>query len=82
MAFLPNRHTLLRELGYDEADLAQPAGNRLVNALIAHGDADHITHRVQEHLDAGADHVALHILTADPNALPTQQWRELANREG
>jgi hypothetical protein len=34
--------------------------------------------RVKEHLDAGADHVALQVLTADPAALPLREWRELA----
>jgi hypothetical protein len=34
--------------------------------------------RVKEHLDAGADHVALQVLTANPAALPLREWRELS----
>jgi hypothetical protein len=45
---------------------------------VAHGDAGTIQKRVQEHLDAGADHVCIQVLTADPAALPLPEWRELA----
>jgi hypothetical protein len=37
-----------------------------------------ILRRVREHLDAGADHVCLQVLTADPTVLPDTEWRELA----
>jgi hypothetical protein len=37
-----------------------------------------VRRRVQAHHDAGADHVCLQALDADPNALPLRQWRELA----
>ena len=37
-----------------------------------------IAARVQEHRDAGADHVCIQVLTDDPRALPTEQWRALA----
>ncbi|GAA5112709.1 hypothetical protein [Pseudonocardia adelaidensis] len=33
---------------------------------------------VQEHFDAGADHVCIQVLTSGPAALPTREWRELA----
>jgi probable F420-dependent oxidoreductase len=76
--FLPNRRRPLAELGFRAADLADPTSRLLTDALIAAGDADHIRHRMREHLDAGANHVALHILATDENTLPWQQWRELA----
>ncbi|WP_322748996.1 MULTISPECIES: hypothetical protein [unclassified Frankia] len=44
----------------------------------AWGTIDDIARRVKEHLDAGADHVALQVLLADPTALPLPEWRELA----
>ncbi|MGW1553384.1 hypothetical protein [Streptomyces sp. NPDC002346] len=40
---------------------------------MAHGQAETIAHRVHEHLDAGADHVSLHLLTADPHTPPLGQ---------
>jgi hypothetical protein len=33
--------------------------------------------RVEEHPAAGADHVALQVLTGDPAGLPLPQWRRL-----
>jgi hypothetical protein len=49
-----------------------------VDAIVAYGDTEAIRRRVREHLDAGADHVCLQVLTADPTALPDREWRELA----
>jgi hypothetical protein len=34
--------------------------------------------RIDAHHAAGADHVAIQVLTADPRAMPMPQWRELA----
>ena len=33
---------------------------------------------VQEHRDAGADHVCIQVLTEDPRAFPVDEWRALA----
>ncbi|TWE21840.1 putative F420-dependent oxidoreductase [Kitasatospora atroaurantiaca] len=74
-AALPNRRTLLHDLGYEDVE---SLGDRLVDALVAHGTAADIARRVHEHLDAGADHVSLHLLTTTPHTPPTRQWRELA----
>ena len=49
----------LRQLGFDEADLAQGGSDRLIDVVAAWGDLDVIAGRVQAHLDARADHVAL-----------------------
>ncbi|WP_308366050.1 MULTISPECIES: TIGR03620 family F420-dependent LLM class oxidoreductase [unclassified Streptomyces] len=74
-AALPNRRALLRGLGYGTPDAL---GERLVDALVAHGGAEDIARRVQEHLDAGADHVSLHLVTAAPEVPPVRQWGQLA----
>ncbi|MDX3226544.1 TIGR03620 family F420-dependent LLM class oxidoreductase [Streptomyces sp. ME19-01-6] len=74
-AALPNRRTLLPDLGYENVD---SLNDRLVDALVAHGTAEDIVRRVHEHLDAGADHVSLHLLTTTPHTLPAQQWKQLA----
>ncbi|MCT9930464.1 LLM class flavin-dependent oxidoreductase [Planotetraspora sp. A-T 1434] len=74
-ALLPNRSALLHDLGFEEVDSLD---ERLVNALIVRGSADDIAHRVEEHIEAGADHVSLYVLTATPGTPPTRQWHELA----
>ncbi|MEV0200179.1 TIGR03620 family F420-dependent LLM class oxidoreductase [Nonomuraea sp. NPDC050691] len=76
-AALPNRLALLRDLGFDDAEsLADP----LVDALVATGGTEEIVRRVGEHLDAGADHVSLHVLTTAPDEPPLRPWEELAAR--
>lgn len=76
-AALPNRLALLRELGFDDAESLD---GRLVDALVATGGAEDVARRVELHLDAGADHVSLHVLTATPEEPPLRQWQELAAR--
>jgi probable F420-dependent oxidoreductase len=76
-AALPNRRALLESLGFPEVD---SLGDRLVNALVAYGTTDDIAHRVARHLDAGADHVSLHVLHATPEAAPMRQWQRLATQ--
>ena len=38
-----------------------------------------IASRLQEHRDAGADHVCIQVLTDDPGVFPADQWRALAS---
>lgn len=75
----PTYQANLRRLGFGDDDLIPGGSDRLIDALVAHGTADALDRRIQEHLDAGADHVAVHVLT-DPASpgLPRSQWRELA----
>jgi len=78
---LPNYAGNLRRLGFADEDFADGGSDRLVDALVAWGDVEDVRRRVKEHLDAGADHVALQVLTADsgaPAALPLREWRELS----
>lgn len=74
-AALPNRRRLLRELGHENPDALD---DRLVDALVAHGHAEDIARTVRAHLDAGADHVALHLVTGTPDSPPVRQWGQLA----
>ena len=48
------------------------------DAIIAWGDEDAIMRRVAEHHSAGADHVCIQVLAADPTAFPREQWRRIA----
>ena len=50
----------------------------MVDAVVAWGDLDAIRARVQEHHDAGADHVALQVLPFDDLDTLRAQWRDLA----
>ncbi|MGN9811788.1 TIGR03620 family F420-dependent LLM class oxidoreductase [Micromonospora sp. BQ11] len=71
----------LARLGFTEDDLVPGGSDRLIDALVAWGDLDAVGDRIREHLDAGADHVALHVLRPeepDQPALPLPQWRDLA----
>ncbi|MFG1869898.1 TIGR03620 family F420-dependent LLM class oxidoreductase [Micromonospora arborensis] len=75
----PAYRSNLARLGYGEEDLIPGGSDRLIDALVAWGDLDDVADRIQAHLDAGADHVTLHVLRPDAGTdLPRQQWRELA----
>jgi probable F420-dependent oxidoreductase len=56
---LPNYLNNLRALGFDDADFADGGSEQLVDAIVAWGDEEAIAGRVREHLEAGADHVAV-----------------------
>jgi probable F420-dependent oxidoreductase len=62
---LANYVANLRRLGFTDEDLAGDGSDRLVDALVAHGDAGAAAQRVNEHLAAGADHVAVQLLTGN-----------------
>ncbi|WP_055691106.1 TIGR03620 family F420-dependent LLM class oxidoreductase [Streptomyces prasinus] len=77
---LPNYTDNLLRLGFAESDFEDGGSVRLLDALFALGDAERVRARTREYLDAGADHVALQVLTADEGGagLPRAEWRELA----
>lgn len=75
---LPNYVRNLKRLGYTDEDISNGGSNRLVDAIVAWGDEEAIRRRIQAHLDAGASHVCVQVLDADPRALPMPQWRRLA----
>jgi probable F420-dependent oxidoreductase len=75
---LPNYANNWFRLGFTEADTAEGGSDRLVDALVAWGDEATVMARVQEHRDAGADHVCVQVLTDNPMGLALEQWRRLA----
>jgi probable F420-dependent oxidoreductase len=75
---LENYVNNLRRLGYGDDDLADGGSDRLVNAIVAWGSIEDVVGRVRAHLDAGADHVCIQVLPADPRSLPRREWRDLA----
>jgi probable F420-dependent oxidoreductase len=64
-AELPNYVNAWREDGFTDEDLAGDLSDRLVDALVVHGDVSAVKTRIQEHLDAGADHVCIQPVTTD-----------------
>ena len=76
-AGLPNYTNNWRRLGFSEEDVSE-LSDRLVDALVAWGDPATIARRVQEHRDAGADHVCVQVLGAPGAPMPRVAWRELA----
>jgi probable F420-dependent oxidoreductase len=75
---LPNYVNNWLRTGFDDADIEDGGSDRLVDALVAWGGVDAIATRVDEQRAAGADHVALQVLTSDAAQLPREQWRRLA----
>jgi len=74
----PNyRRSWLRQ-GFEEADLDDGGSDRLVDATVAWGSLDDIARRVRAHHDAGADHVAVQLLTDSWDEVPLEQWRALS----
>jgi probable F420-dependent oxidoreductase len=73
----PNYTRNLARMGFDDADLAGGGSDRLIDALVAWGDAASIADRVRLHLDAGADHVAIHVVRSEQDD-PVDAWEALA----
>jgi len=48
--------------GFTETDVRKPGSDRLIDAVVAYGTPDAVAHRLGEHLEAGADHVAIQVL--------------------
>ena len=78
---LVNYTANLRRLGFTDDDLANGGSNVLVDALVAHGSSDQVAAQLFAHLDAGADHVCIQLLTgSDTDPMPA--YAELAGALG
>ena len=69
-----------KRLGFTDDDVAKPGSDRLIDAVVAHGTPEDIVKRLNEHLEAGADHVTIQVLGGWDNLLPTLE--ELAGPLG
>jgi len=67
---LPNYQNNLKWLGFDDSDFQAGGSDRLVDAIVAWGDEKAIQERIQQHWDAGADHVCIQPLRADGETGP------------
>ena len=67
----------LRRLGWTGDDLSGSGSDALIDALVAQGSPAEIAAQLTRHLDAGADHVCLHLITEE-GADPLPGYRALA----
>ena len=74
---LTNYTTNLQRLGFTADDVAGEGSDRLIDALVVSGDDAEIRRRFDQHLEAGADHVAVQ-LVAEPDADLDAGFRRLA----
>ena len=74
---LVNYTSNLRRLGWTDDDLSGSGSDALIDALVAHGSPAEIAAQLTRHLDAGADHVCLHLITEDGTD-PLPGYRALA----
>lgn len=78
---LPNYQNSWKRLGFTQEDI-ESRSDRLVDALFAWGTPEKIGERVKEHLDAGADHVCIQVISGAPNSNDPeelrQSWRDFA----
>jgi len=70
---LQNYTNNLRRYGYTDDDINHGGSDRLIDALVLHGTIDAIATGLRAHLDAGADHVAIQVLTAGNDPMPGYQ---------
>jgi probable F420-dependent oxidoreductase len=74
---LPNYVRNLLRLGFSDDEVTGGGSDRLIDALVAWGDEECVRRRIEEHFDAGADHVCLNVVTADVADLPMNDWKRL-----
>lgn len=75
---LPHQLQKFRRLGFEASDFAPPGSDRLLDALVASGDAATIEAAVQAHFDAGADQVAVSI-PGPPDETKLERTRLMAS---
>jgi probable F420-dependent oxidoreductase len=61
-----NYRASLRRAGFTEADLADPGSDRLIDALVLHGDPAVVAAGLAALQRSGADHVGIMVLRDDP----------------
>ncbi|MEE3064351.1 MAG: LLM class F420-dependent oxidoreductase [Actinomycetota bacterium] len=64
---LANYRNNWKRSGFGEDEVVRPGSDRLVDAVVAYGTPDAIAARLSQHLEAGADHVPVQVLTKDEN---------------
>ncbi|GAA2074487.1 LLM class F420-dependent oxidoreductase [Pseudolysinimonas kribbensis] len=78
---LRNYRESLQRLGYTDDDLAGEGSDRLIDDLVVSGDPASIVAGLRRHLDAGADHVAVHVIPG-PGDDPVESYAAIAQAAG
>jgi probable F420-dependent oxidoreductase len=75
---LDNYRRNLARMGWSNDELSPPGSDRVFDAVVAWGSEDEIARKVRLHHEAGADHVAIQVLTPTPDRAPLEDLRRLA----
>ena len=65
-----NYTSTMQRGGFTAEDVAGGGSDRLVDAIVVHGDAAVLAAAVRAHLDAGADHVCVQVQPAESDVVP------------
>jgi probable F420-dependent oxidoreductase len=76
---LENYANHLAGLGWPDDELQHGGSDRLVDAIVPHGNAAAVARRLREHLEAGADHVSVQVVREGGRAFPLEEYRALAS---
>lgn len=74
---LPNYRNSWQRLGFDESDFVRGGSDRLCDALVVHGDEQAVLDRINEHRDAGANHICLQVLAEQLADAPYEEWQRI-----
>jgi probable F420-dependent oxidoreductase len=69
-------------LGFAHDDVRKPGSDRLVDAVVAYGTPEEIARRLNQHCEAGADHVAIQVLGSGNDDALVSTLSELAGPLG
>jgi probable F420-dependent oxidoreductase len=71
-----------KRLGFTDADVTRPASDKFIDAVVAHGAPEEVAMRLDEYLQAGANHVAILTLGVYDTALALPILAKLAGPLG
>jgi probable F420-dependent oxidoreductase len=69
---LPNYQNNLKQFGYTDADFENGGSDKLVDEMVVWGEPERIAAHLQEHLDAGANHVCIQTFRNDGGVGPDE----------
>lgn len=67
---LTNYLNNFKRLGFTDEDVAKPGSDRFIDAVVAYGTVDAVAARLQQHREAGADHVPVQVLSSTEKLVP------------
>lgn len=68
-----------RRLGYCERDISNGGSDRFIDEMVFWGEPSAIARRLNAHVEAGADHVAIQVIGIGPGQSAMPYWRTLAD---